>query len=99
MHSNRTNDSDDDNGTDNERVVEASADQSSFRQKRSCRNGIKCFYPSCKFDHPAGWNACEYGEGCRDFDCKANHPYARKRPCRNGHGCMPSGCRFLHPSD
>ncbi|CAF4253095.1 unnamed protein product [Rotaria socialis] len=67
-------------------------------QKPACEYGLKCFNTNCPLDHPSEWQVCRNGSNCKDFYCKATHPYDRQKPCLRGHNCKRFKCRFMHPS-
>ncbi|CAF5040760.1 unnamed protein product, partial [Rotaria sp. Silwood1] len=72
---------------------------SSLYAKPSCKHGLKCFNTNCPLDHPPERHICQNGSHCKDYYCKANHPYNRKKPCSYGRKCRNTWCKFLHPSN
>ncbi|CAF4166946.1 unnamed protein product, partial [Rotaria magnacalcarata] len=53
-------------------------------QKPACQYDLKCFNANCSLDHSPGWQVCRNGSNCKDFYCKAIHPYDRQKPCSYG---------------
>ena len=75
----------------------ATYDPSAY-QKPLRKHGINCFNTRCEYSHLSGWHPCQEGSSCKNFYCKASHPFNRSKPCQYGLRCKKIRYEFLHPS-